>query len=229
MKVKLIALTKIVDADILADLKSDTPESLIMYAARVSNPENQTSGKPGLLGYCIKHQHWSVFETANMTVEITTTRGIAPQILRHRSFCFQEFSQRYAPAMTREVLETRLQDPKNRQNSTVDENGQHDFWFKGAQDAVWEQSSRLYNEALKRGVAKEQARFLLPLATETKLYMTGNLRNFIHYCSVRCGKDAQKEHRDIAQEIWKIIRISFPIVAEAVEKDDKMEHLKSIK
>jgi thymidylate synthase (FAD) len=223
MKVKLISVTKIVDPDILKDLPNDSPEQLIMYAARVSNPENQLSGKTGLLNYCIKHGHWSVFETANMTVEITTTRGIAPQILRHRSFCFQEFSMRYAPANTREVLETRMQDPKNRQNSTPDENNQHDYWFKGAQDTVWETSIRLYNDALKRGIAKEQARFLLPLATETKLYMTGNLRNWIHYINVRSSKETQKEHRDIAIAIKEIFSKEFPIIAESLGWLDKSE------
>ncbi len=221
MKTKLIALTKVVDPELLAKLKSDSSEELIMYVARVSNPENQDSGKTGLLGYCVKHHHWSIFETANMTIEITTTRGIAPQILRHRSFCFQEFSQRYAPANTREVLETRMQDPKNRQNSTLDDTGEHDFWFKGAQDAVWETSIRLYNDALKRGIAKEQARFLLPLATETKLYMTGNLRNWVHYINVRSGPETQKEHRDIALAIKEIFKKEFPIIAVALGWLDK--------
>jgi thymidylate synthase (FAD) len=223
MKVKLVALTKIVDEELLKTLPDSSPEQLIMYCARVSNPENQTSGKSGLLGYCIKHQHWSIFETANMTVEITTTRGIAPQILRHRSFCFQEFSQRYSPAMSREILQTRLQDPKNRQNSIVDENGEQDFWFRGAQDAVWETSKRLYDEALRRGVAKEQARFLLPLSTETKLYMTGNLRNWIHYINVRSGPETQLEHREIAISIKDIFRKEFPIIAESLGWLDKSE------
>lgn len=221
MKVKLIALTKIVDPEILAELKKDSPEDLIMYVARVSNPENQASGKPGLLGYCIKHQHWSIFEQSDMTVEITTTRGIAPQILRHRSFVFQEFSQRYSPAMNREILEVRLQDPKNRQNSLPDENGEQDYWFKGAQDTVWETSMRLYNDALRRGVAKEQARFLLPLSTETKLYMKGNLRNWVHYVNVRSGPETQKEHRDIAIAIKEIFKKEFPIIATALGWLDK--------
>lgn len=228
MSVKLIAISKIVDPELLAELQNANPEELIMYCARVSNPDGQTSGNPKLLGYCIKHGHWSVFETANLTVEINTTRGIAPQILRHRSFTFQEFSQRYAQATTREVLEARLQDPKNRQNSLEDENGEQDFWFRGAQDVVWETAIKLYNEALKRNIAKEQARFLLPLSTSTRLYMTGNLRNFIHYCMVRCAKGTQKEHRDIANKIWLIIRKEFPIIAEAVEATEQGAFLKSI-
>lgn len=194
-------------------------EEFIAYAARVSNPANQhnTATTDKLLGYLIKHKHWSPFEMASMTVEITTSRGIAPQILRHRSFSFQEFSQRYAEAVDKEDYEARRQDSKNRQNSIDDMSETDKNWFQYAQDSVWNNCFTLYQEALKRGIAKEQARFLLPLSTRTKLYMSGTARSWIHYIDVRDQAGVQKEHRDIAIECKKIFIANFPHTAKALE------------
>jgi len=196
-------------------------EETMGYVARVSNPKNQDNPKvAGLLRYCIKHGHWSVFEQAHMTVEIETTRGLAAQILRHRSFTYQEFSQRYADSsMLSKVIplpELRRQDDKNRQNSIddLDRFLVQDFDLKMQRHFV--DGMKLYKEMLDAGVAKECARFVLPLATPTKLYMTGSVRSWIHYINLRSAHGTQKEHMEIAENCRTIFNEQFPIVAEAL-------------
>ena len=196
-------------------------EKTMGYVARVSNPNNQDNPKvAGLLGYCIKHGHWSVFEQAHMTVEIETTRGLAAQILRHRSFTYQEFSQRYADAelLGKEIPlpELRRQDKKNRQNSIddVDPFVNQDFQLKMQRHFV--DGMKLYKEMLEAGIAKECARFVLPLATPTRLYMTGSVRSWIHYIDLRSAHGTQKEHMDIANECKRIFSEQFPVVAKAL-------------
>ena len=191
------------------------------YVARVSNPNNQDNPNvAGLLKYCIKHQHWSVFEQAHMTVEIETTRGLAAQILRHRSFTFQEFSQRYADTnlLAEEIpmFDLRSQDLKNRQNSNDDipKNKKADLQQKIAEYFV--ESMDLYNELLANGIAKECARFVLPLATPTRLYMTGSVRSWVHYIDLRSAHGTQKEHMDIAEMVRSVFKEQFPIVSEAL-------------
>lgn len=198
-------------------LISATPdaEKTIMYCARVSSP-NQDSNNPKLLKYCADHKHWSIFEMANMVVEIQTSRAISQQILRHRSFNFQEFSQRYAAVTNIETYEARRQDTKNRQNSIDDLDPKVKDWFAKAQDAVQMLAETSYAEALKKGVAKEQARFLLPMATSTKLYMNGTLRSWIHYIDLRSANGTQKEHQEIALAIKDIFCEQFPVIAEAL-------------
>ena len=197
-------------------------EKTIGYIARVSNPKNQENPKvSGLLSYCIKHQHWSVFEQAFMTLEIETTRGLAAQILRHRSFTFQEFSQRYADTnlLADEIpmFDLRHQDTKNRQNSTDDvpKNKKADLQARIAEYFV--DSMDLYNDLLANGIAKECARFVLPLATPTRLYMTGSIRSWIHYIDLRSAHGTQKEHMDIAEECRSIFKEEFPIISEALQ------------
>lgn len=192
-------------------------EKVVAYCARVSSPNQDNPEYEKLLRYCAKNGHWSVFEMSSMCLEIQTSRAISAQILRHKSFSFQEFSQRYAKTQEREVVEARLQDIKNRQNSLPDEQDEHGIWFKGAQDAVWSLANTLYNEGLDRGLAKEQMRFLLPMASQTKLYMNGNLRSWIHYCEVRCDKSTQQEHRDIALECKRIFTEQCPTIAKALD------------
>jgi len=196
-------------------------EETMGYVARVSNPKNQDNPKvAGLLSYCIKHGHWSVFEQAHLTVEIETTRGLAAQILRHRSFTYQEFSQRYADSsMLSKVIplpELRRQDDKNRQNSIddLDPFVVQDFDLKMQRHFV--EGMKLYKEMLDAGVAKECARFVLPLATPTKLYMTGSVRSWIHYINLRSAHGTQKEHMQIAENCRAIFNEQFPIVAEAL-------------
>ena len=196
-------------------------EETMGYVARVSNPKNQDNPKvAGLLGYCIKHGHWSVFEQAHLTVEIETTRGLAAQILRHRSFTYQEFSQRYADSsMLSKVIplpELRRQDDKNRQNSIddLDPFVVQDFDLKMQRHFV--EGMKLYKDMLDAGVAKECARFVLPLATPTKLYMTGSVRSWIHYINLRSAHGTQKEHMQIAENCRSIFNEQFPIVAEAL-------------
>ena len=205
-------------------LVSVTPdaEKTIGYVARVSNPKNQDNPKvAGLLKYCIKHGHWSVFEQAHMTVEISTTRGLAAQILRHRSFTYQEFSQRYADSsmLAKEIPlpALRRQDDKNRQNSIddIDPLMQQDFEIKMQRHFV--DGMKLYKEMLDAGIAKECARFVLPLATPTKLYMTGSIRSWIHYIDLRSAHGTQKEHMDIAEAVRGIFIEQFPIIAEALD------------
>ena len=205
-------------------LVSATPdaEKHMAYVARVSNPNNQDSDKfAGLLKYCIKHGHWSVFEQAFMTVEINTTRGLAAQILRHRSFTYQEFSQRYADSslLGKEIPlpSLRRQDDKNRQNSIddIDPLMQQDFEIKMQRHFV--DGMKLYKEMLEAGIAKECARFVLPLATPTRLYMTGSVRSWVHYIDLRSAHGTQKEHMDVAEETRSIFIEQFPTVAEALE------------
>jgi len=199
-------------------LISITPnaEELIAYCARVSSKNQDNPKIQKLLEYCIDHEHWSVFESAFITIEINTSRAISAQILRHRSFTFQEFSQRYAEVPDFYTYEARRQDTKNRQKSIDDMDFKDKHWFTCAQDRVQTLSTFLYNEALDKGIAKEQARFLLPLSSKTKLYMTGNVRSWIHYVDLRCKWDTQKEHRDLALEIREIIKQQLPTIAKAV-------------
>lgn len=197
-----------------------TAEDLIAYCARVSNPNNQIQDPTRLLKYCIKNKHWSIFEQANMVLEIKTTRAIAAQILRHRTFTFQEFSQRYANVV--EIIqpaEARLQDTKNRQNSfeTSDQNLKD--WFEHEQLKLYEQSVQLYNDAVAQGIAKESARFVLPLSTPTTLYMNGTIRSWITYCDLRSDNGTQKEHREIAEQCKKILYEQFPITSAAMWGD----------
>lgn len=196
-----------------------TPEAEkhIMYCARVSNPKNQDSGNTGLLNYCVKHGHWSVFEMASMCVEINTTRAISPQILRHRSFSFQEFSQRYAEVPALKPTSPRMQDTKNRQNSFDNISADDLTWWDCVEHDLHKYALEKYQEALDRGIAKESARFLLPGAAETKLYMNGTIRSFIHYLQLRTHESTQKEHRDIAEGVEKIFAENLPIVYNALK------------
>jgi thymidylate synthase (FAD) len=209
MTVKLISVTP--DA-----------EQTMAYIARVSNPANQDSENyAGLLRYCIKHNHWSVFEQSTMSLEIETNRGIAAQILRHRSFTFQEFSQRYADTnlITERipVPDLRRQDTKNRQNSTDDLGDYVKLKFQTEIAELFTHSNNLYKRMLEAGVAKECARFVLPLATPTRIYMTGSCRSWVHYITLRSANGTQKEHMDIALECKKVFTEQFPTVAEALE------------
>ena len=208
MTVKLISVTP--DA-----------EQTMAYIARVSNPSNQENPNYAkLLGYCIKHNHWSVFEQSFMTLEIETTRGLAAQILRHRSFTYQEFSQRYADssllAETIPVPELRRQDTKNRQNSIDDLDPEFVELTNKQIETYFAQGMSLYQHLLDNGVAKEWARFVLPLATPTRLYMSGSCRSWIHYIALREKSGTQKEHMDIAKECKKIFVEQFPTCAEAL-------------
>ena len=204
-------------------LVSITPdaEKTMAYIARVSNPSNQDNDNySGLLKYCIKHNHWSVFEQSTMTLEIETTRGIAAQILRHRSFTFQEFSQRYADTNllgTIPVPDLRSQDSKNRQNSIDDLPQNQKEQLQKTIAKYFAEGIDLYNELIREGVAKECARFVLPLATPTKLYMTGSCRSWIHYIDLRSAHGTQKEHMDIANEVRQVFIDQFPAVSEALE------------
>ena len=205
-------------------LVSVTPdaEQTMAYVARVSNPNNQENPNYAkLLGYCIKHNHWSVFEQSFMTLEIETTRGLAAQILRHRSFTYQEFSQRYADSSllseTIPLPELRRQDTKNRQNSIddIDPFVKQEFEIKMRRH--FDEAMVLYQSMLDMGIAKECARFVLPLATPTRLYMSGSCRSWIHYITLRSANGTQKEHMEIAEECKKIFAEQFPTVAEALE------------
>ena len=207
-----------------AKLISVTPEAEkhMAYCARVSNPANQENEKfSGLLKYCVKHQHWSIFEQAYMTLELNTTRGIAAQVLRHRSFTYQEFSQRYADSsllMDKIPLpELRRQDEKNRQNSIDDLDPFEVQTMELQMQTLFDSSMALYQQMLGRGVAKECARFVLPLAVPTKIYMTGSVRSWIHYIDLRSANGTQKEHMDLALSAKEIFIEQFPAVAEAME------------
>ena len=208
MTVKLISITP--DA-----------EKTMAYIARVSNPSNQNNDNySGLLKYCIRHNHWSVFEQSSMTLEIETTRGIAAQILRHRSFTFQEFSQRYADTNLLGSIPTpdlRSQDSKNRQNSIDDIPKNKKEQLQKIIASYFAEGIDLYNELIREGVAKECARFVLPLATPTKLYMTGSCRSWIHYISLRSAHGTQLEHMRIAEEVRDVFVQQFTAVSEALE------------
>ena len=204
-------------------LVSITPdaEQMMAYIARVSNPANQENEKySGLLKYCIKHNHWSVFEQSSMTVEIETTRAIAAQVLRHRSFTFQEFSQRYADTKLLEAVvlpELRRQDSKNRQNSIDDLDPEVVDKLNKQMKTLFSSSSALYNQMLESGVAKECARMVLPLCTPTRIYMTGSCRSWIHYINLRSAHGTQKEHMVIAKAVKDVFVEQFPAVSEALE------------
>ena len=208
MKVQLITLTP--DA-----------EKNMAFVARVSNPNNQGNENfSGLLKYCIKHQHWSVFEQAHMTLEIETTRAIAAQILRHRSFTFQEFSQRYAQSNELgeiDLPELRRQDNKNRQNSIDDLDKDVVDKLNRQMITLFSSAQALYNQMVEKGVAKECARMVLPLCTPTRIYMTGSVRSWIHYIDLRSAHGTQKEHMDIAESCKDIFKEQFPVVSEALE------------
>ena len=209
MSVKLISVTP--DA-----------EKMMAYVARVSNPNNQENPNYAkLLGYCIKHNHWSVFEQAFMTLELETTRGVAAQVLRHRSFTYQEFSQRYADssmlAETIPLPELRRQDTKNRQNSIDDLDPFVTQNMELQMQTLFDSSMALYQQMLDRGVAKECARNVLPLCVPTKLYMTGSCRSWIHYITLRTANGTQKEHMQVAEDAKKVFMEQFPTVSEALE------------
>ena len=204
-------------------------EKLMGYVARVSNPNNQDNPKvAGLLKYCVNHQHWSVFEQAFMTLEISTTRAIAAQILRHRSFTFQEFSQRYADSSLLgfdkiPMPELRRQDTKNRQNSIDDLDAFEVQTLEIQMKTLFDSSLALYQQMLERGVAKECARNVLPLCVPTKIYMTGSCRSWIHYISLRSANGTQKEHMEVANACKDIFIEQFPTVSEALEWTDGQE------
>jgi len=217
MSVKLIGITA-------PFAGHNSAEDMIVYMARVSNPSNQsmTRGDEKLIRYLIKNQHWSPFEMVNVVMEINTTRDIARQILRHRSFAFQEFSQRYADPtkdLGFELREARLQDNKNRQNSIeTDDIELQDKWNLMQQTLI-NNAEHAYNWAIENGIAKEQARAVLPEGnTQSRMYMNGTLRSWIHYCELRRANGTQKEHREVADECWKIIAEKFPNVARALEQ-----------
>jgi thymidylate synthase (FAD) len=213
MNVKLIAVSKPVIEE------CQTAEDLIAYCARVSNPANQanTETAPRLLDYLIRNQHWSPYEMASMTLEITTTRDIARQMLRHRSFSFQEFSQRYAVTSSKPLIrEARLQDQKNRQSSLETDEQELKDWWSGAQATLLKQAEYIYKAALGNGIAKEVARAVLPEGlTESKLYMAGTIRSWIHYVSLRSEAGTQKEHREIAEACKTILLSQFPALQES--------------
>ena len=221
MNVKLVSITP--DA-----------EKTMAYIARVSNPSNQDNEKfAGLLKYCIKHNHWSVFEQSSMTLEIETTRAIAAQILRHRSFTFQEFSQRYADSTQLGIIpipSLRKQDLKNRQNSTDDLDEFVKQKLELQMNTLFSSATALYQQMLEEGVAKECARMVLPLCTPTRIYMTGSCRSWIHYIELRSAHGTQKEHMDIAQACKTVFIEQFPIVSEALEwRNGVVEIRKQIK
>ena len=205
------------------ELEGLGPQEVISYVARVSNPHNQENYRTaaGLLKYCIKHQHWSIFETASMTLEINTNRGIAAQVLRHRSFCFQEFSQRYADTklLDQEIPnpELRRQDTKNRQNSISDLAPGMVKDYNQKIEKHFNDAMYLYNNLLDSGVAKECARFVLPLATPTRIYMTGSCRSWIHYINLRTSNGTQAEHMELAEQCKDVFKGVFPEVSEALE------------
>lgn len=236
MQVKLVSLTKA-----LIEEKELTAEELIVYTARVSNPPNQLNSETSdkLISYMVRNKHWSPFEMADMTVEIVTSRGIAQQILRHRSFSFQEFSQRYAAVTEIEKVQLRLQADKNRQSSTeaigtvhwTDKffgteilDGKEDF--QDIAEAIGKhikEGQKLYNKMLDKGIAKECARAILPIATQTKIYMKGSIRSWIHYLQIRCDEHTQLEHRQIAFEILELFKLHFPNISKALELMAKVE------
>ena len=192
-------------------------ENLVAYMARVSNPENQDNPAtaPKLLAYLIKHKHWSPFEMVNVCMEIETTRDIARQILRHRSFSFQEFSQRYAEVVNWDRGEARLQDNKNRQNSIPTQDRELQRWWDEQQTAVWKQSTEAYKLALQQGMAKEVARKVLPEGLAmSRMYMNGTLRSWLHYVDIRCDASTQKEHREVAQQCKVVLSSLFPSLFE---------------
>ena len=222
MKCKLIAVSKPSE-----HVDCNTAEELVAYCARVSNPANQANKSTAskLIRYLINNNHWSPLEMVHVVIEIETTRDIARQILRHRSFAFQEFSQRYAEVVDMaEPREARMQDHKNRQNSIESEDRRVNTWWQTAQAVHAEESSHIYREALEKGIAKEQARAVLPEGlTSSTLYMAGTLRSWIHYCQLRMGNGTQKEHMEVAQACWAIIAAEFPSIADIFAPDELEE------
>ena len=232
MRVRLISKTapvwgvgerEVVSPD---DTPQMTAEQMMIYIARVSSPQNQTNHLTAarLLKYCIDHGHWSVFDMADMTVEVETSRAISAQVVRHWSmdgvevvgdFRYQEFSQRYAQVVGFETYEARRQADKNRQGSVDDLPDEDKEWFLCAQSAVQSSAGALYDEAVRRGIAKECARFLLPMSAKTRFYMKGTVRSWVHYLRPRCAPDAQAEHREIALDIRQVFAQEFPATCEA--------------
>lgn len=222
MQVKLVGITRpegvFESVDVPGVSQSLNPEEFIVYMARVSSPSNQmkTETAPKLLTYLIRKGHWSPFDMIDMLVEVETSRAIAAQILRHWSFRFQEFSQRYAVAdLGFEIYEARLQDPKNRQGSIAEVPPDVADWWRYAQRAHAAASKSLYEDALRRGLAKELARMVLPLSTRTRLYIKGSVRSWMFYLKSRTAAEAQKEHREIAVECQALFREKFPATYEA--------------
>jgi thymidylate synthase (FAD) len=219
MKCKLIAASKPSE-----HVDCDTAEDLVAFCARVSNPANQANRQTAakLVKYLIENEHWSPLEMVSLTIEIETTRDIARQILRHRSFSFQEFSQRYAEVVDfSEPREARLQDAKNRQNSVETEDRRVQEGWRGNQESLLHHAEAAYSWALANGIAKEVARSVLPEGlTTSRLYMAGTLRSWIHYCHLRMGNGTQKEHREIAEACWAIICEQFPSITGVFTEDD---------
>ena len=212
MNVALVALSKP-----SAQTGCNTADEFIAYCARVSNPDNQNNNKtaPGLLKYLIKHGHWSPFEMVSLTMEIQTTRDISHQIVRHRSFSFQEFSQRYAVTNVFQIREARLQDEKNRQNSIATEDYELDRKWQELQKDIIRQTRYAYTWALEHGIAKEQARAVLPEGnTKSRMYVNGTLRSWVHYIELRGANGTQQEHMDIAHEVASVIAKVFPLAKE---------------
>lgn len=217
MNVKLVSITKS-----MVEEKELSPEELIVYVARVSNPSNQLNSETSdkLLSYLAKNKHWSPFEMVDMTVEIVTSRGIAQQILRHRSFSFQEFSQRYAEVTDFEPVQLRKAGATNRQSSLEPfdpELGHEDETASVIIKMHLDNCEALYKSLLDHGVAKECARFVLPITTQTKIYMKGSIRSWIHYLQIRCDQHTQLEHREIAFSILEVFKTNFPNISKALE------------
>ena len=218
MSVRLVSFTEptsLMEGDFNGNFKIISPEELIVYIARVSNPSNQMNMEtaPKLINYLIKHKHWSPFEFVDVTFEIITRRSIAAQILRHKSFSFQEFSQRYSTATDIQPVELRKQGKTNRQSS---EEPIPDFMLERDVEQHFANSKMLYEKLIKQGVSRETARDVLPLSTETTMYMKGSVRSWIHYLELRCSPDTQKEHRIIADAIKSIFVNQFPNISEAL-------------
>jgi len=214
MQVQFISVTKPDDPTL-------TPEGLIAKLARVSSSNPDNPNIEGLLKYCLREGHWSIFEMVDMTLEIVTSRAIAQQIIRHSSFKFQEFSQRYAEVLDYEPCQARRQDLKNRQNSIDDLPEWVKTQFEIDQEEIWDRAYELYQESLKRGIAKECARMLLPLNTQTRLYMKGSVRSWIHYLQVRTHPSTQLEHREVAIAATPIFNNNFPTISAALDWSDK--------
>ena len=218
MSVRLVSFTEptsLMEVNSDGSFQTISPEELIVYIARVSNPDNQMNMEtaPKLINYLIKHKHWSPFEFVDMTVEIVTRRSIAAQILRHKSFSFQEFSQRYSTATAIQKIELRRQGKTNRQSS---EEVVPDFTLERDIEQHNANSKLLYEKLIKHGISRETARDVLPLSTETTIYMKGSVRSWIHYLELRCSSDTQKEHRQIAEGIKSIFVNQFPNISEAL-------------
>jgi thymidylate synthase (FAD) len=222
MNVKLLSFSQ--PADEFRNMGLENAQELIAYCARVSNPSNQfnTETSEKLIRYLVKHQHWSPLEMVSACIEITTTRDIARQILRHRSFSFQEFSQRYADP-TKDLAfvtrEARLQDTKNRQNSIATDDIQLQAWWDAKQKWIIEQARIAYSEAIERGIAKEQARAVLPEGlTESRLYMNGTLRSWVHFIELRSANGTQLEHQEVAKACAEVIAKVFPMTTEFISE-----------